>query len=59
MKGDSFTKFRMNYSYLVTTMTQSIIELDYSLNNTISRDNDSLKTFSCGANTTKLGRYIN
>ena len=59
MLGDSFTKFRMNYSYLVITMTQSILEIDYFLNNTILRDNHSLKTFSCGVDTTKLGRYIN
>ncbi|MDD4050243.1 MAG: hypothetical protein PHX47_04550 [Candidatus ainarchaeum sp.] len=59
MIGDSSTYFEIEHSYLVTTMAQSISELDYFLNNTILRDNLSLKTFSCGVNTTKLGRYIN
>lgn len=59
MIGDSSTYFEIEHSYIVTTMAQSILELDYSSNNTILRDNHSLKTFSCGANTTKLGRYIN
>jgi hypothetical protein len=59
MIGDSSTYFEIENSYIVTTMAQSISKLDYSLNNTILRDNLSLKTFSCGANTTKLGRYIN
>jgi len=54
MLGDSITKFRKNHNCLAIAMTTGIIELGYFLNNTISKNNHSLKNLWLWCNTTKF-----